>query len=155
MWTWAFWVLSQELAWSSGTSYSRFSKEDVNATKCNSATFHWLFWTSAYLPLWIYIVYCIYCVQSKIMKKKKVRRLIWIRPLYRIELNIGGRVFEVSGTEGDKQVSRSLLIFHSKVLPIFSEAHSSAIPESVRMCSVVSTVTDWHIIGAVFGIQYL
>ena len=75
--------------------------------------------------------------------------------MYESELNISGRVFEVSWIKLEKQVSRSLGIIHSKVLRIISVVRSSAFPERVRIYSVVSTVMNWDIIGAVLGIQYV
>ena len=70
-------------------------------------------------------------------------------------MNIGGRVFEVSWIELDKQNVRSLGIIRSKVLRIVSIARSLAFPERVRVYSVVSFVMNWDITGAVLDIQYL
>ena len=75
--------------------------------------------------------------------------------MYRTELNIGGLVFEVTKTDGDKQVSRSLGSFHSKILRFISVARSSVFPERVRVCSVVGTLMNWDITAAVLCIQYL
>ena len=71
------------------------------------------------------------------------------------ELNISGRVFEVNWIEVDNEVIRTLGIIHSKVLRIISVASSSAFPERLRIYSVVSTVMNWDVNGAVLGIQYL
>ena len=70
-------------------------------------------------------------------------------------MNIFRRVFEVSRTESDKQVSRSLGIFHSKLLRIVSVARSLAFLERVRMCSIVSTLMNRDITDAVFFFQNL
>ena len=70
-------------------------------------------------------------------------------------MNICGRVLKVNWILVDKQVSRSSGIIHSKVLRILSAARSSAFPERVLINSVVSTVMNWDITGAVLGIQFL
>ena len=70
-------------------------------------------------------------------------------------MNFSERVFEVSWIEVDEVFSRSLGIFHSKILRIISVARSSAFPKRVRIYSVVCTVTNWDTFGAVLGIQYL
>ena len=75
--------------------------------------------------------------------------------MYRTELSICGRVSEISRTEGDKQIIRSLGIIYSKVLCMISVERSSAFPERVRMCSVVSSLMNYDIADAVLGIQYL
>ena len=75
--------------------------------------------------------------------------------MYETELKFSGCIFEVFWIEVDKQVSGSLGIIHSKVLPIISAACSSAFLERVRIYSTLSTVMIWDITGAVLGIQYL
>ena len=75
--------------------------------------------------------------------------------MHRTELNIGGHLFEVSGTECDKLDSSSLKIIHSKILRIISVARSSAFPEGIRMCSLVISLMNWNNTDALLGIQYL
>ena len=75
--------------------------------------------------------------------------------MHRTELKISGRVLEVRRTEGEKQVRRSIGVINSKMFRFISIARSSTFPDCVRMCSVVSTVSNWDIIGAVFVIQSL
>ena len=75
--------------------------------------------------------------------------------MYGAELNISGRVFEVSWIEVDKQVSRSIGISHSKAFRIISVARHSAFSEPVRIYSVESIMMNGEITGAVLGIQFL
>ena len=75
--------------------------------------------------------------------------------MYEAELIIIGRAFEVSWTEVDKQVSWLLGAIRRKVLRIISVARSSTLLERVRISSLVSTVMNWDITGAVLGVQYL
>ena len=75
--------------------------------------------------------------------------------MYRIELITSGRVFEVSRTEGNKQVSKSLGISLSQVLRIIYRSRLSAFPVRVRICFVKSTVMNWDITGVVLLRLYL